>query len=37
METRTAIRNYFNHRYQVDYNEEEIIITNGRVKPSILL
>ncbi|AYU54823.1 aminotransferase class I/II-fold pyridoxal phosphate-dependent enzyme [Staphylococcus debuckii] len=29
METRTAIRNYFNHRYQVDYNEEEIIITNG--------
>lgn len=29
METRTAVRNYFNQRYQVDYNEEEIIITNG--------
>ncbi|UTB81155.1 aminotransferase class I/II-fold pyridoxal phosphate-dependent enzyme [Staphylococcus carnosus] len=29
METRTAIRNYFNQRYAVDYTEEEIIVTNG--------
>lgn len=29
METRTAVRDYFKQRYQVDYNEEEIIITNG--------
>ncbi|MHD0398144.1 aminotransferase class I/II-fold pyridoxal phosphate-dependent enzyme [Staphylococcus simulans] len=29
MKTRSAIRNYFNLRYNVDYTEEEIIVTNG--------
>ena len=29
METRTAIRNYFKQRYDFDYTEEEIIVTNG--------
>lgn len=29
METRSAIRQYFNLRYNVDYTEEEIIVTNG--------
>lgn len=29
METRTAIRGYFNQRYNVDYTEEEIVVTNG--------
>lgn len=28
-ETRTAIKHYFKTRYDVDYSEEEIIVTNG--------